>query len=781
MEKQNKKKNGAKKSKSKLSKGNVSTETRKKQTLTTWKGETEKAIVKKSKGFYLYVTLGNRRNGRIHISEISDTVSNGQRPLTTFKQGQEINVKPIGLVTVKGDCGLVVTKAHVKRTFVECTARPSVLSDTNSKLRTYNVGDKVTGYVYEHDERFVYLLIGPDVEARVNLLNLSSHFNEIKYYKKHFRKGHGFNFYILEKGPQYYELSSFCSENLESGAIILGKISNTRRDLGVNLKLPLFYKGRVSLTDICDEYKHSAVLLNFLPKDNMVECAIISIDHKTKSAVLSLRNSRTAATKDLSLVVDKEVDWEDIKLHMQLRGFVCGIAVTRLFVTIGRNMVAVCPLRPGIPSHFKSLGAVVLIQITKREELDTKRELSGVIIVSEEDLAMESGIQIPVENKSKSRHQKTDEKSLQTPDAQVGSELIKVNSEESTVTTPRQHLQVTAGFVWDLSQLKEDPDSSEDEDTDATTKVKKTKKRQHTFLEEKLEEERIRNTEEVLMDSIRLPTSVCEFDEKVSKYPDDCLTWTMYIAFHLKSFEIDKARAVAERAISAISFRAEEAKLKIWIALLNIENHFGTQESMQKVLRRALQYNEPFKVYENVVNIYIDSKKYDLAEQIYGTMVKKYSTNPKVWICYGTFLMKNNQPIVARKLMDRSLKSLLKKDHFSLISKFAQLEFKYGDSERGNTLFESILTNYPKRFDIWSIYVDVLAKTGHIEKARDIYKKATTVSASVKKIKFLLHKFVDFERVHGDEDTLAYATEMLSECDRSGETKCLIDDDNEFD
>lgn len=52
------------------------------------------------------------------------------------------------------------------------------------------------------------------------------------------------------------------------------------------------------------------------------------------------------------------------------------------------------------------------------------------------------------------------------------------------------------------------------------------------------------------------------------------------------------------------------------------------------------------------------------------------------------------------------------------ISKFAQMEFKYGEAERGRTLFEEILSNYPKRVDLWSIYLDMEIKTGETENIR---------------------------------------------------------------
>ena len=53
-----------------------------------------------------------------------------------------------------------------------------------------------------------------------------------------------------------------------------------------------------------------------------------------------------------------------------------------------------------------------------------------------------------------------------------------------------------------------------------------------------------------------------------------------------------------------------------------------------------------------------------------------------------------------------------------MVRKFAQLEFRYGSVERGKTLFENMVTTYPRRTDIWSVYIDVCVKFNDINQAR---------------------------------------------------------------
>lgn len=53
-----------------------------------------------------------------------------------------------------------------------------------------------------------------------------------------------------------------------------------------------------------------------------------------------------------------------------------------------------------------------------------------------------------------------------------------------------------------------------------------------------------------------------------------------------------------------------------------------------------------------------------------------------------------------------------------IISKFAQLEFKCGEPERGKTMFESLLSSYPRRIDLWSVYIDMMIKLGENKPVR---------------------------------------------------------------
>jgi hypothetical protein len=73
---------------------------------------------------------------------------------------------------------------------------------------------------------------------------------------------------------------------------------------------------------------------------------------------------------------------------------------------------------------------------------------------------------------------------------------------------------------------------------------------------------------------------------------DQSYLWIQYIAFMLDKLDANAARRVAERAVAAVSITAEADKLNLWIAFMNLEAQFGTQQQLQDVVKRALEVND---------------------------------------------------------------------------------------------------------------------------------------------------------------------------------------------
>lgn len=108
------------------------------------------------------------------------------------------------------------------------------------------------------------------------------------------------------------------------------------------------------------------------------------------------------------------------------------------------------------------------------------------------------------------------------------------------------------------------------------------------------------------------PTSVAEFERLILGSPNSSYVWIQYVAFYLGLSQVEKAREVARRALKSINFREEQEKLNVWVALLNLENTYGTEESLQELFTEATQSNDAKTVYLRLVDIYERSGKFEV-------------------------------------------------------------------------------------------------------------------------------------------------------------------------
>ncbi|XP_035781773.1 protein RRP5 homolog [Anopheles albimanus] len=303
-------------------------------------------------------------------------------------------------------------------------------------------------------------------------------------------------------------------------------------------------------------------------------------------------------------------------------------------------------------------------------------------------------------------------------------------------------------------------DGEKDEQQAASSKRMTGKER---FEAMKQEEERLRKIEEELADPSVVPHTPDQFDRLVVAQPNNSMLWIRYMAFHMESAELDKARAVARKALKAINFREEAELLNVWIALLNLELRYETVDTFKEVLQEAIQYNDAFKVYRRVLDILIDCQKLPELSELLELLVKRFRKENDMWYLVADAWYRIGQSHKAKPLLSQALKSLPNRDHIPLIVKFAFLHNRHGNRDEAHLLFEQILTSYPKRTDIWSQYVDMLVKDGLIEEARQILERAIVQRLPMKNMKTLYTKYVTFEEKHGDRDSVRRVKQMAAE------------------
>lgn len=266
---------------------------------------------------------------------------------------------------------------------------------------------------------------------------------------------------------------------------------------------------------------------------------------------------------------------------------------------------------------------------------------------------------------------------------------------------------------------EEEGDSEEDaveqqiklEEQELEQQNKKQKSRLQRSQEAKEREEMIRETERKLLDPNRPAQSIGDFERLVLKSPNSADVWIKYSKFFLDNVETEKARIVCRRALKTINFRMEKEKLKLWLHLIFIEAKYGGLEKLYEIIEEAAQTNDKFLLYQRASKVLITCGELDEADKMYDHLIRKLGGKkiPDIWIEYVTFLMENKKDITrAREIYDQVVKQFdQQKQHQDCIhfrSRYAHLEFKLGDAERGKTLFENLISEYPKRKDLVSVY-----------------------------------------------------------------------------
>jgi rRNA biogenesis protein RRP5 len=162
------------------------------------------------------------------------------------------------------------------------------------------------------------------------------------------------------------------------------------------------------------------------------------------------------------------------------------------------------------------------------------------------------------------------------------------------------------GFNWSGNVQDEEAeaaDSDSDEDEDQKKKKKKKSK----------PEIQVDRTGDLDANG---PQTVADYERLLLGEPDSSLLWLQYMAFQLELGEVEKARTIAERALRTITMGQDSEKLNIWVALLNLENTYGNDDSLEEVFKRACQYNEPQDMYERMISINIQSGKNEVCDRV---------------------------------------------------------------------------------------------------------------------------------------------------------------------
>jgi rRNA biogenesis protein RRP5 len=307
-----------------------------------------------------------------------------------------------------------------------------------------------------------------------------------------------------------------------------------------------------------------------------------------------------------------------------------------------------------------------------------------------------------------------------------------------------------SGFDWNGNAAESDSSDSDSESDEEAAAPKKSSKKK---------------TDLTAAEASGVPQSASDFERALLASPNSSFLWIQYMSFQLQLHEIEKARSIGRQALDRIAFREEGEKLNVWMALVNLELGFGTPESTDKVLKQAAQYNDAREVYMRYVDALVQAGKDtpEVLDEVFKRLLKKYSAFPQSWLKAAEASFRRGDVEGARSLLSRALQSLDKAKHVQMLEQFALLELKYGQAERAKTLFEQLVSRYPKRLDVWNVYVDQLTKLGDIAAARNLIQGALGRKLTMKRAKFIFKKWLAVENKIGDRKGQENAKEKARE------------------
>ncbi|MCJ1431359.1 rRNA biogenesis protein rrp5 [Xylographa pallens] len=713
----------------------------------------------------LWVNLSPNVRGRIRIMDVSDDVSLLDDLASNFPIGSALRARV-----------LHVDPANNR---LDLSAR-SGASSAIMTLKDLSIGMVLPGRVTKVTERYIMVQLSEQLSAPVHLVDMVDDYdiaNSTIYQKNQTvrvcvsdidlpnkkttlstRPSKVLSSSLPVKDPEITSVAQ-----LKVNDIVRGFIKNVA-DNGVFVTLSSNVTAYVRVTDLSDSFIKD--WKSDFQVDQLVTGKIITVDPLLHHIQMSLKQS--VLSKDYR----PPLTYTDVVVGQIITGKIRKVEDFGVFIVVDNsaNVSGLCHRSEMAEERVDNVqglyeeGDAVKAKVLK-VDLDKRRISFGLkasyFAMEDADSDSDAGDNnnsggILVVDNSDDGSEESETRTMQTDlrhvgDMQYNSALTESREFgvdiEMGIPTPEKEQPTqgldTSGFDWS-GGMTDTNQKGIQSDTDGELQPQKKKRRKAEF--------KIDKTGDLDTNG---PQSVADFERLLLGQPNSSFLWLSYMAFELQLSEVSKARGIAERAIRTINQGqdTDSELLNVWVAYLNLENTYGTDETVEEIFKRACEYNDPEEMHSRLASIYIQSGKNEKAETLLQAMVKKFSQDPKVWLNHATFLFDTvAAPQRARDLLPRALQSLPKHHHVDLTSKFAQFEFRSvnGDAERGRTIFEGLLSTFPKRLDLWSVMLDLEIKAGGKDQVRRLFGRVTSSKLKAKKAKYFFKRWLEYEEKEGD-------------------------------
>lgn len=284
------------------------------------------------------------------------------------------------------------------------------------------------------------------------------------------------------------------------------------------------------------------------------------------------------------------------------------------------------------------------------------------------------------------------------------------------------------------------------------------------------------NSEKKKVTNIEHNTFADELEKQLLSEPNNPALWIKYMSEWTSRGDLIKARSIANRSLQTLPYHEEKDRLLIWSAWLHMEWHvmlgtFGNivneASKLDDVIKDSLQRAHEKRILLILWDMYwktFMSEKSLARERIQSLipiMLSKLKQSCKVHIFIWNYYANDNL-LEADKQYHTSCAVLSnypgKQIKYS--TKIACSAYRFEQKERGRTIFETLISQHPKRFDIWIVYLQA-EESSDMNYTRRLYERALGLRFSSKKMKTLFKMYLSYEKLHGNQKGVDHVQDLI--------------------
>ena len=570
----------------------------------------------------LWVNLSPNVRGRIRAMDVSDDVSLLEDLATNFPVGSVLKAR--------------VSKVDVPNNRLDLSAR-SGSSWSPLTFSDLSLGMVLPGRVTKVTERHIMVQLSEALSGPIYLVDMADDYEAAdpnKYQKNQtirvcisdldipnkrmnlsVRPSKVLSSSLPVSDPEITSISQ-----LQVNDIYRGFVKNVA-DVGLFVSLSSNVTAFVRVSDLSDSFIKD--WKSSFQVDQLVKGKIIAVDPLLNHVQMSLKGSVVAKDYKASLT------FSDIAVGQTVTGKIRKVEDYGVFIVVDEsdNVSGLC--------HRSQMADQKVLEVKKlydegdavqamvlKIDLDKRRISFGLKASffknpsegdesSDDDMYAMNGVQLTEAGAEDNTEDDTEDeddggleldniRDISSPFDEDNGDRVEIGETNMQVFKESRGVQGldTGGFDWTGGMNDPDDKGTQSENDFEESQSKKKRRRKAEIKVDKTGD----------LDA-KGPQSVADFERLLLGQPNSSYLWLSYMAFVLELNETPKARGIAERAIQSINIREEAEKMNVWVALLNLENTYGSDESVEEVFQRACQYNDSQEIHERLGSIYIQSGK----------------------------------------------------------------------------------------------------------------------------------------------------------------------------